>query len=98
MQELSRAARSIRVLADYLERNPDALLRGKGVGLMPTLDEVLATFPGKRFVINIKSNDTSEGEKLATLLTHAGVPGVHAHLIDLSDAALARSVQALATI
>jgi L-histidine N-alpha-methyltransferase len=38
------------------------------------------------------------GEKLATLLTHAGVPGVHAHLIDLSDAALARSVQALATI
>jgi L-histidine Nalpha-methyltransferase len=38
------------------------------------------------------------GEKLATLLTHAGVQGVHAHLIDLSDAALARSVQALATI
>ena len=38
------------------------------------------------------------GEKLATLLTHADVPGVHAHLIDLSDAALARSVQALATI
>src|SRR5262245_38632356 len=24
------------------------------------------------------------GEKLATLLTHADVPGVHAHLIDLS--------------
>ena len=38
------------------------------------------------------------GEKLATLLTHADIPGVHAHLIDLSDAALARSVQALATI
>jgi paraquat-inducible protein B len=27
--ELSQAARSIRVLAEYLERNPDALLRGK---------------------------------------------------------------------
>ena len=27
--ELARAARSIRSLADYLERNPDALLRGK---------------------------------------------------------------------
>jgi len=27
--ELSQAARSIRVLADYLQRNPDALLRGK---------------------------------------------------------------------
>jgi paraquat-inducible protein B len=29
MQELSAAARSLRVLADYLERHPDALLRGK---------------------------------------------------------------------
>jgi L-histidine Nalpha-methyltransferase len=38
------------------------------------------------------------GEKLATLLTHAEVGGVHAHLIDLSEAALARSVQALTTI
>src|SRR4030095_6740096 len=38
------------------------------------------------------------GEKLATLLTHADVPGVLAHLIDLSEAALARSVQTLAAI
>jgi L-histidine N-alpha-methyltransferase len=38
------------------------------------------------------------GDKLTTLLRHAGVPGVHAHLIDLSGAALARSVQALATL
>jgi dimethylhistidine N-methyltransferase len=38
------------------------------------------------------------GEKLATLLVHADVPGVHAHLIDLSDAALARSVQTLAML
>jgi paraquat-inducible protein B len=29
MQELAAAARSIRVLAEFLERNPDALLRGK---------------------------------------------------------------------
>jgi len=29
VSELSQAARSIRVLADYLQRNPDALLRGK---------------------------------------------------------------------
>lgn len=35
------------------------------------------------------------GEKLATLLRHAGVAAVHAHLIDLSEAALVRSVQAL---
>jgi L-histidine Nalpha-methyltransferase len=38
------------------------------------------------------------GEKLATLLTHADLSGVHAHLIDLSEAALARSVQTLATL
>jgi paraquat-inducible protein B len=29
LQEVRRAARSIRVLADYLERNPESLLRGK---------------------------------------------------------------------
>ena len=29
LQEFTRAARSIRDLADYLERNPEALLRGK---------------------------------------------------------------------
>jgi paraquat-inducible protein B len=32
IQELSRAARSIRVFADYLDRHPDALLRGKTDG------------------------------------------------------------------
>ncbi len=30
LRELSAAARSIRVMADYLERHPEALLRGKG--------------------------------------------------------------------
>ena len=29
LQEVSRAARSVRVLADYLERHPEALIRGK---------------------------------------------------------------------
>ena len=43
-------------------------LRGKGVGLMPTLDEVLTAFPDKRFLVNVKSNDASEGEKLAAHL------------------------------
>jgi glycerophosphoryl diester phosphodiesterase len=40
-------------------------LRGKGVGLMPSLDEVLTALPDKQFLINVKSNDASEGEKLA---------------------------------
>lgn len=42
--------------------------RGKGVGLMPTLDEVLATFPDKRFLIHIKSNDAREADLLSTRL------------------------------
>jgi glycerophosphoryl diester phosphodiesterase len=43
-------------------------LRGTGIGLMPTLTEVLTAFPGKRFLINVKSNDAREGEKLAAYL------------------------------
>ena len=43
--------------------------RGKGVGLMPSLDEVLATFPERRFVINVKSRDPDEGRLLAAALT-----------------------------
>jgi glycerophosphoryl diester phosphodiesterase len=42
--------------------------RGKGVGLMPTLDEVLAAFPGRRFLINIKSDDEEEGARLAKVI------------------------------
>jgi dimethylhistidine N-methyltransferase len=38
---------------------------------------------------------SGNGEKLAALLSHAGIRDVHAHLIDLSDAALARAVQTL---
>jgi len=32
LQELTRAARSLRVLADYLDRHPESLLRGKQAG------------------------------------------------------------------
>ena len=42
--------------------------RGRGVGLMPTLDEVLATFPTNRFLIHIKSNDPNEADLLAARL------------------------------
>lgn len=45
--------------------------RGKGVGLMPTLQEVLDHFPDQSFLIHIKSNDPSEGDKLAQYLTDA---------------------------
>lgn len=42
--------------------------RGKGIGLMPSLDEVFATFPDRRFLINIKSRDPEEGAMLAARL------------------------------
>ena len=29
LEELAAAARSVRLMADYLEQNPDALLKGK---------------------------------------------------------------------
>jgi glycerophosphoryl diester phosphodiesterase len=42
--------------------------RGRGVGMMPSLDEVLDTFPEQRFLIHIKSNDPGEGATLAKRL------------------------------
>ncbi|RYD91923.1 MAG: glycerophosphodiester phosphodiesterase, partial [Sphingomonadales bacterium] len=43
-------------------------LRGRGVGLLPTLEEVLARFPDKSFLINFKSRRAEEGEALAALI------------------------------
>lgn len=43
-------------------------LRGRGVGLMPELTEVLSTFPNGRFLINFKSREVREGDLLASLL------------------------------
>ncbi|MHC4045424.1 glycerophosphodiester phosphodiesterase family protein [Bradyrhizobium sp. 23AC] len=42
--------------------------RGNGIGMMPTLSEVLATFPDKKLLINVKSRDPNEGETLAGVL------------------------------
>ena len=49
--------------------------RGKGVGMMPSLSEVLTAFPDKRLLINVKSRDRSEGEKLTAVLN--GLPADH---------------------
>lgn len=43
-------------------------LRGLGVGMMPDLAAVLAAFPDRRFLVNIKSNDPREGDDLAGYL------------------------------
>ncbi|PWK66919.1 glycerophosphodiester phosphodiesterase family protein [Aminobacter sp. AP02] len=42
--------------------------RGQGVGLMPSLDEVMDRFPDRRFHINVKSNDPRDGELLVAFL------------------------------
>jgi glycerophosphoryl diester phosphodiesterase len=42
--------------------------RGAGRGLMPSLAEVLESFPSRPFLINVKSNDPQEGLKLASVL------------------------------
>ena len=44
-------------------------LRGKGVGLMPTLRDVFEAFPNRLFLINFKSRRADEGEALVKLLT-----------------------------
>ncbi|NOU95544.1 glycerophosphodiester phosphodiesterase [Paenibacillus sp. LMG 31456] len=43
--------------------------RGKGVGLMPSMEEVLAYFPEGSFLIHIKSDDPEEGAILAQYLS-----------------------------
>lgn len=44
--------------------------RGKGIGLMPSLEEVLSQFPEGSFLIHIKSNEQKEGEQLAEYLSN----------------------------
>ncbi len=42
--------------------------RGKGVGMMPELREVLAAFPDRKFLVNFKSNEAREGDMVAAVL------------------------------
>jgi glycerophosphoryl diester phosphodiesterase len=46
--------------------------RGRGKGLMPELTEVLAAFPGRKFLVNYKSRRAEEGTALAALLATHG--------------------------
>ncbi|PZO56206.1 MAG: glycerophosphodiester phosphodiesterase [Alphaproteobacteria bacterium] len=50
-------------------------LRGQGVGLMPSLREVLDAFPDERFLINFKGNDPAEADLLLAYLD--ATPGAH---------------------
>lgn len=42
--------------------------RGKGVGMMPEIQEVFAAFPNGRFLVNYKSNEEQEADMLAAVL------------------------------
>jgi glycerophosphoryl diester phosphodiesterase len=43
-------------------------LRGKGVGMMPELSDVLTALPDMRFLLNYKSNDEREGDMLRAFI------------------------------
>jgi glycerophosphoryl diester phosphodiesterase len=45
-------------------------LRGQGVGKMPSLAEVLDRFPQEKFLINFKSRDLGEADRLSAYLDH----------------------------
>jgi glycerophosphoryl diester phosphodiesterase len=66
MEELKKLDVGYGYTADNGKTYP---FRGKGIGLMPTLNEVLTHFPDKEFLINIKSDDANEGVKLAEYLS-----------------------------
>lgn len=54
-------------------------LRGTGVGLMPSLTEVLSQFPEENFLIHMKSDQREDGELLVQYL--AGLPEEQKRLI-----------------
>nr|WP_241154354.1 glycerophosphodiester phosphodiesterase family protein [Staphylospora marina] len=43
--------------------------RGKGIGMMPSLDEVFREFPDQPLLIHVKSEDPAEGKMLAEFLS-----------------------------
>jgi glycerophosphoryl diester phosphodiesterase len=47
-------------------------LRGKFRGAMPTWAEVMAAFPGRRFLVNVKSNSAGEGAAIAAFVKARG--------------------------
>jgi glycerophosphoryl diester phosphodiesterase len=47
--------------------------RGRGIGMMPTLEEVLHAFPNGRFLINFKSKDPNEADAVAAAFRRAGI-------------------------
>ncbi|NEU30183.1 glycerophosphodiester phosphodiesterase [bacterium LRH843] len=79
--------------------------RGEGIGLIPTLDEVLDHFSNKEFLIHVKSNDWEEGVLLANYLStsnqgrnHLAVYGGDAPIAALKDQLLEMRVMSKDTL
>ncbi|MGM0779780.1 MAG: glycerophosphodiester phosphodiesterase family protein [Bacillota bacterium] len=66
MEELKKLDIGYGYTADHGKTHP---FRGKGIGMMPSLDEVMKEFPKGDLLIHIKSNDSQEGVKLAEYLS-----------------------------
>ncbi|EWG13222.1 glycerophosphodiester phosphodiesterase family protein [Cytobacillus firmus] len=66
MEELKKLDIGYGYTADHGKTHP---FRGKGIGMMPSLDEVMKEFPEGDLLIHIKSNDSEEGVKLAEYLS-----------------------------
>jgi glycerophosphoryl diester phosphodiesterase len=49
-------------------------LRGKAIGAMPTVEDVLQAVPRTQFLFNFKSKDPRDAELLAAAFARAGVP------------------------
>jgi glycerophosphoryl diester phosphodiesterase len=66
--------------------------RGKGIGMMPTLEEVLVQFPRADFLINFKSKNAAEADMVADLLQRMGrnVDGSYAFIGDAAPIARIR--------
>lgn len=69
--------------------------RGRGIGLMPSLDDVLDSFPGRRLLVHLKRRDRVEAERLSQRLSQLA-PNVLAQLIVYgADDAMAQLKRAL---
>ncbi|WP_033340551.1 glycerophosphodiester phosphodiesterase family protein [Catenuloplanes japonicus] len=49
-------------------------LRGTGVGLMPAAEEVVAAFPGRELLLDVKNDDAAEAEAIAAYLNTLPAP------------------------
>ncbi|HAW70010.1 MAG TPA: glycerophosphodiester phosphodiesterase [Firmicutes bacterium] len=65
MQELKTLDAGYGYTADQGASYP---FRGKAIGMIPSLDEVLSYFPEREFLIHIKNNDSQDGALLAEYL------------------------------